>query len=361
MKHKILRLIIIIVIAIFALACGYFAYAYLTYYRLDDNLILNVDGKGDHSSVNLNKDYTLASFNTGFGAYSDDYTFFMDGGKESWAFSKEAVYNNLAGGFDAINAVNPDFYFLQELDLDGTRSYHFNEAEYYKKLLGSTGKSYSTVFAQNYDSPFLLYPLTQPHGKNKAGIMTVSNYDITKSIRRSLPVEEGFSKFYDLDRCYSKSYINIEGTDKKLVLYNVHLSAYTTDPGTAEEQITVLNEDMISEYEAGNYCIAGGDMNKDLLGDSSTYFKKLNNGANWAKPFPKELLDSSLTITAPFNEANPIPTCRNVDAPYTVDTFVLTIDGFITTANVSITETNVINASFKYSDHNPVYIKFRLN
>ena len=35
--------------------------------------------------------YRVASYNIGFGAYSNDYSFFMDGGKESRARSPEAV------------------------------------------------------------------------------------------------------------------------------------------------------------------------------------------------------------------------------------------------------------------------------
>ena len=32
----------------------------------------------------------------------------MDGGKESWAFSKEAVYDNVNGALDVIDAEDPD-------------------------------------------------------------------------------------------------------------------------------------------------------------------------------------------------------------------------------------------------------------
>ena len=84
-------------------------------------------------------------------------------------------------------------------------------------------------------------------------------------------IETGFSKFLDLDRCYAKNYIDVDN-GKQLVLFNVHLSAYTTDPSTAVNQIKMLTEDMQAEYDAGNYVIVGGDMNKDLLGDSSEYF-----------------------------------------------------------------------------------------
>ena len=41
------------------------------------------------------KNFLLTSWNIGFGAYTDQYSFFMDGGKYSRAFSKEAVISNM--------------------------------------------------------------------------------------------------------------------------------------------------------------------------------------------------------------------------------------------------------------------------
>ena len=97
-------------------------------------------------------------------------------------------------------------------------------------------------------------------------MLTVSNMKITESIRRSLPIEDGFMKLLDLDRCYSVNRIPTEN-GKELVLYNLHLSAYTSDPSTADNQLRMLFEDMKEEYDAGNYIVAGGDFNKDLLGN----------------------------------------------------------------------------------------------
>ena len=124
------------------------------------------------------------------------------------------------------------------------------------------------TFAQNYDSPFLFYPITQPHGSAKSGLLTFSSAPILSAERVELPIESGFTKFLDLDRCYSKNRIPLSN-GAELVLYNLHLSAYTSDGTIATEQLKLLLDDMQQEYGKGNYCIAGGDFNKDLLGDSS--------------------------------------------------------------------------------------------
>ena len=118
----------------------------------------------------------------------------------------------------------------------------------------------------------------------------------------------------------------------------------------------------MEEYEKGNYCIAGGDFNKDLLGDSGKIFGIDGTNYTWAQPVDSKLFDgTNLKIVAPYNEKNPIPSCRNADGPYNDKQFVLTVDGFIVSDNVTVTNSDVYDLQFKYSDHNPVYMTFKLN
>ncbi|MCR4566680.1 MAG: endonuclease/exonuclease/phosphatase family protein [Pseudobutyrivibrio sp.] len=360
MVKKILKTILAIVIALLLIVAIYFAYLMLSYHRIDDNTKTDIEEIGSPiSELELGKQYRISSANLGFGAYSDDYSFFMDGGTESWAFSKDAVKENLDGSIDSILTVNPDIMMFQEVDVDATRSYHTNQKAMIIDALKANDKSdLSYTFALNYDSGFLMYPLYKPHGKTKAGLLTMSPAVMQDSTRRSLPIETGLSKFIDLDRCYDKIVINTN-SDKKLIIYNAHLSAYTTNPATADNQVKMLSKDMADEYAKGNYVIAGGDMNKDVLHDSSAYFGKTCD-ENWASPFPEDYLDSNLTLVKPLDESNPIPSCRNANEPYGENTFVVTIDGFIVSNNVEVKYANVLDTGFKHSDHNPIYMDFIL-
>ena len=47
---------------------------------------------------------------------------------------------------------------------------------------------------------------------------------------------------------------------------------------------------MLSVYEAGNWVIAGGDFNKDLLGNSDEIFGVVRPGVHLAQPIPAELV-----------------------------------------------------------------------
>lgn len=356
---KLLRELLCLLLVLAVVAVGYVIYVFTAYYRVEDNQPLEVQtirDDGPDIPLETGKQYRLASYNIGFGAYSDDYSFFMDGGKESRARSLEAVRENVSGAMSAVGELAPDLLLLQEVDMDGTRSFHQDEWA----LVCSLTDYRCGVFAQNYDSPYLFWPPLEPHGANRAGQAALSNFPIASALRRQLPIEEGFMKLVDCDRCYSVQRIPLEEGGRELALYNLHLSAYTSDGAIAEEQLKMLFGDMLAEYGKGNYAIAGGDFNKDLLGNSSEIFGVSGPAYTWAQPIPPELVPEGLAIQAPFDGEDPVPSCRNADRPYGPDNYVVTVDGFITSANVEVREVRVYDTGFRWSDHNPVYMDFVL-
>ncbi len=358
-KFKIIG-IAIGVLLVFIIA--YVLYVFLTYKRIEDNQNLHITHKGNvlQESMSLSKEYSVLTYNIGFGAYSSDYSFFMDGGKYSRAYNKQAVYDNVTGSIKAIEKQNADFVLLQEVDLRSTRSYKVEE----NKMIMDAFNNYASTFALNYDSAYLMYPFLKPHGKSKSGMSIISKYQLTEAVRRSLPIDTSVYKLIDLDRCYTKSRIKVEdGTS--LCLYNVHLSAYTKDISIVQNQIHMLMKDIKSEYDAGNYIVCGGDFNQDLLGNSPALFGTPEIEDNWAKPFPTELLPSGISVAYDLLTAEAkgklTPTCRNADIPYNPkNSFVTTVDGFIISDNVKLMYIKTIDNGFLYSDHNPVQMDFRL-
>ncbi len=352
-KKRIIIISLSVLGAILLTVISYLLYVVTSYYRVDDNLDLAVTGDATES-VKIGEKLSLVTYNIGFGAYSDDYSFFMDGGEHSRAFSKKAVLENTNGALEAVKAIEPDFILLQEVDRDGDRSYHVDQTSIISD--GLTG--YDRIFAQNYDSPYFFYPFTQPIGANKSGIMTFSRFNIKSALRRSLPIEESLYKYIDLDRAYSVSVIPAEN-GKDLVLYNVHLSAYTSDGTISDDQLKMLAIDMQAQYDKGNYVIAAGDFNKDLLGDSSLYFEREGDDEfTWAKPLDASLLPDGFTCYSGTN----LPTCRNADSAYRGDgtDFVLSVDGIIISPNIELIICETVDVGFEYSDHNPVYAEFKL-
>ena len=352
----ILKILLVLILVVVIAAVGYFAYILIDYSRIEDNLALTPQGKAGLTVADKHITYTIVTQNLGFGAYSQDFTFFMDGGKESWGRSEEEVTANINAGATTVKSFLPDFVLFQEVDFDSTRSYHIDES----KLLTKQFEEYAFTTAINYHSAFLMYPLTKPHGASNSEIMTLSRYAISAGLRRSLPISTGFSKFLDLDRCYSKSRVDV--TDgKELVLYNVHLSAYGGSDEIRAGQMTMLFNDMKEEYEKGNYCVCGGDFNHDFTGTST---KDLNGGEEvdfgWAQPFPEDLLPGCITRCTNYSGDKLYPTCRNCDVPYEEGNFTIIVDGFLVTSNVTCVSVENVNKKFVYSDHNPVRMQFIL-
>ncbi len=353
---KVLKVALCVLLALVVLAGGYFAYVMISYHRIGDQE-LTVRSDTDEK-IAAETDYTLVSWNIGFGAYEPDYGFFMDKGTQSWAWSEERLRANIAGIADTLKEYDADLLLLEEVDTNSTRTYHVNELE----LLQNALTQYPTsAFAQNYDSPFLFYPITQPHGRSRSGIWTASKFAATSASRVSLPVETGLTKLLDLDRCYSVTRLPVEN-GKELCLYTFHLSAYTSDGKIATEQLELLLNDMQAEYEKGNYAIAGGDFNKDLPeGGSEQYFGVSTEGHNWAQPIKRELFENRpLTLCAPIDEEDPVASCRYADGPIHDGQLRVIVDGFIVSDNVSVAEARVLDDGFAHSDHNPVRLSFRL-
>ena len=381
---------------------GYVGYVAAQYYRIEDNLDLEVNNKVS-KNVSLDTEYKISSYNIGFGAYLQDYTFFMDtgympdgtpvGGTESRAKSKESVLFSTNGAINTINSYNPDFAFFQEVDIKAHRSHKVNQYEMIKEQM----PGYTTTFANNFHSAYLMYPLTKPHGAVEAGIATMSKYEITSAVRKSFTVSDDFiSKISDLDRCFSASYLPIDGSDKELVLVNIHTSAYDEGGVIRAKQMEELNTFLNSENDKGNYIVCGGDFNHDLLTNNPDFDYRYKEGDSFdnstvafkdqfKQPKPdwlqfifenkKKANSDEFEITTAISDnfkvvaSDNSPSCRTCDVTWQPGfTYVATLDGFIVSNNVEvIAHKNLVTTNpetnlkgFAYADHEPATMTFKL-
>ena len=162
----------------------------------------------------------------------------------------------------------------------------------------------------------------------------------------------------NLKRCLLVSRIPVEGSDKELVLINLHLEAYDSGEGKIA-QTRELKGILDEEYEKGNYVIAGGDFNQ--------VFSSRDNDAPPAQPGKWEA--GWIDVTAfggnwQFLMDGDVPSCRSLDQPYEgadPESFqYYLIDGFIVSKNITVTEAAAQDLGFKVSDHNPVLIQVTL-
>lgn len=360
MIRKCLKVLGTVAAILVGVVAVYVIYLFATYHRIADNLPLTVEQpakKGaDVDALAVGTEYTALTYNIGFGAYTPDFSFFMDGGESSWAKSKESVLDTVQGAGDLMASLRPDFALIEEIDLDATRSYHTDEYALLKECLPED----YTVFAQNYDSAFLFYPLNQPHGSSKSGLGLFSRYPVTEALRRSFPISTSWKKFLDLDRCYSISRVPVEdGTE--LVIFTLHMSAYGNSDEIRKAQISMLCEDMEKEYAAGNYVLCGGDFNHDLKASE----ENAGECESWAYPFPRSMLPEHISFAMDYlseQEREALwDSARNADMEYVPgETYTVTLDGFLISDNIECSSYENVNTGYCYSDHDPVVMKFRL-
>ena len=94
---------------------------------------------------------------------------------------------------------------------------------------------------------------------------------------------------------------------------------------------------------------------------SAGLFGENGKGENWNNGINAEVLkDTGIVKQTPVNTPNAVPTCRNANRPYGEGNSVYIVDGFLTSQNVLVLEKTVVDTAFKYSDHNPVTLTFKL-
>lgn len=298
---------------------------------------------------------TVVTQNTGYAGLGASSDFFMDGGTDV-APTREQMETNLAGLSEQLAGQKADVYFLQEVDTDSSRTYGVNQS-YLHTLNESSELYYSCSYALNYSCDFVPFPWP-PLGKVHSGLQSFSAYPVEKAQRIALPCPFSWPvSAANLKRCLLVSYVPLEGTDKELVLVNLHLEAYDDGEGKAA-QTKVLMDFLTSEYEKGNYVIAGGDFNQTFPGALDAF--PIQDPSLWT---PGVLENEILPQGWQFAYDLSSPSCRLLNHPYDpapAGNQFYVIDGFILSPNVRLDRVETVDRQFQYTDHNPVVAQLTL-
>ncbi len=350
--RKWLKILLGMVLTIAALLGGFLIYMSLTDYKPEDVIALKVQRNQD-LPLPIEKEFSITSFNLGYGGLDENEHFFMDGGSNSRASSKEKVKENMQAIADFLKGVSSDFYFLQEVDRNSTRSYHFDEEAYLMKEL----PLYSSTFAQNYLVKWVPVPVTKPHGSVNSGLVTLAKYQIGESKRFSLKGQENWPRqLFELDRCMLEQRIPLSN-GKELLLINAHLSAYDKGGKVRKQQLGFINNYLTKEFEKGNYIIIGGDWNHSIPITDPNIFPTTEAWPDWLQTIPEDFLTEGFQWVADKS----IPTSRTIAKPYVEgENFLSIIDGFLISDNINLVNVTGHPLNFEHSDHNPVTATFKL-
>lgn len=325
----------------------------ITDYRPADKIPISIENEQD-KKISQNEILSIVTYNIGYGGMDKDQDFFMDGGHGSRSSSKEKTMENLNGIMDFLVKEGSPFIFIQEIDTNATRSYHINQYE----LLQEKLKGYSSIYAINYKVLWVPVPILKPHGRiNTAGLGTFSKYYIEKANRYQYPGKEKWPRqLAELDRCFLESRLPVDN-GKELVLINSHLSAFDKGGTIRKQQLGFLKEYISQEYAKGNYVLVGGDWNHLIPTTDPTIFKTTEEWPDWLQKIPEDFKPEGFTWAADKN----VPTTRTDATPYTKDVnFTAVIDGYLVSDNIEVINVFGHSFDFKYTDHNPVTMEFKL-
>lgn len=343
---KVIRPLLYVILTLVGVFLLFLLYATLDDYKPDEVIVQETGCEQDQLADSLEID--LVIWNIGYAGLDASMDFFYDGGKQMRP-DREGARRNLDGIKQTLELYKGfDFILLQEVDQDSKRSYHLNEYQEIQEQF----TEYHSNFGKNYDVRFVPIPLTEPMGSVLSGLMTLSRACPEDVERHSFPGNYRWPvKLFMLDRCFLVNRYPLSNR-KELVLINTHNSAYD-DGSLRAQQMDFLGDFLISEYEKGNYVIAGGDWNQTPNGlepqlpshrfdtENLTYIEKDFPAPGWQWAYDKSQ-----------------PTNRRVSAPYDRSHSLTTIiDCFLLSPNIALRHVETMDLDFRYSDHQPVHLR----
>lgn len=341
---RILQLLLLLVVGF----CGFVAFIIITDFQpelIEEGTILT-----DNEIELTGTTFTVTTYNIGYCGLDENQDFFLDGGTMSRSSSLEQTEENLESVLTFLDTQNSDFYFLQEVDVKGTRSFDVNQ----QKAISDEFNSYSSTFSYNFKAKWIPIPVMNPLGSAYSGLMNLSKFSPDSTTRYKLPGDEPFpKKYFDLDRSIMEDKYTLSN-GKTLYMINIHLSAYDKGGTIRAEQVQFMIDYITDIYdEDENYIIFGGDWNHLL--DSSKFTDDL---PGWVATLPDSLFDTGFNLAYDTT----INTVRDDVKPYVDgENFETVIDGFLVSPNIIIDSVIGNDLAFKNSDHNPVTLTFTLN
>ena len=263
--------------------------------------------------------------------------------------TKKTVQKNMDGALNFVKLNSAiDFFLFQEIDSFSWRSQKLDFFEEVRLL----AVQYQFHFGLNYASTFVPIPIMNPMGPTYGGLLSMSKFMVEDAFRYDLRTESSWPKrLFFLKRCFLSQRIRL--LEKDLIVVNIHNSAYDKSGEKKNKEMNQLLVFAKAEYEKGNAVVIGGDWNQ-----SPPNYLPVNT--------PKYVLSARFT-DADIPEGwkwvadVKVATNRKLDKPYSKElSYTSVIDHFLVSPNVKVDSIAVVNMDFKYSDHQPVYLKVTL-
>jgi endonuclease/exonuclease/phosphatase family metal-dependent hydrolase len=199
-------------------------------------------------NIPLPKELTVVSYNIGHG----------QGIKEqAWDYrNKETTIKQLNLLADAMEKMDADIFFLQEVDRDSHRTFRIDELEFIRSKTKHAYYACANVWEKNY-LPFPYWPPSHHLGYIRAANCILSRFPLSNHERIIFDKPESNPFWYNwgyIDRGIER--VDVTLGDQKIALLNIHLEAW--ERKAREDQIQV-----VANYvkKTNMPAIIGGDFN----------------------------------------------------------------------------------------------------
>lgn len=290
---------------------------------------------------------SLLTWNLGYAGLGAESDFIVDGGTHYFPPSKAIVRKNLDGIKGFLRTAKADVLLLQELAGPSLVTRRIDVMRGVQALFPSKICSFrADLQTRLIPAPFKLH-----HG---TGI--ISSFEVVQHTSLPLPYEDGYYAGI-FRRSYGAHLIELPTTDPSISwsIMNIHLAAFDDAAAARRNQLAALIDHAVAEYDAGKFVVVGGDWNLML---TETHFPHTSKDEDlfWLHPFPGELLPEGWRIVSDPDTA----TVRTNERPYKKgENYTAIIDGYLVSPNVEVVEVDGIDHDFQWSDHNPVFARFR--
>ena len=278
---------------------------------------MKVTKQGTSETAKVGTEYTALNWNIGYAGLDKDEDFFLDGGKMVLPLDKAHVEENLKNITEIVKNEKANVNFIQEIDEDSKRSYNINQVTKFDEILGL-----NSILAYNFKVRYVPYPVP-PLGKVKSGIYTATSFNVENARRFQMAI------------------------------------AYDKGNSGKKAQMKQLLEFIDYEYKKGNYVLVGADFNQSLKTLTQDEINVVPKELWRAENLDKSMLPAGFNLV--YDESK--NSARLNNKPYVKDsegTYGFIIDGYIASENIEVLGVETLNQEYRYSDHNPVKLRYKL-
>ena len=285
------------------------------------------------------REIEVLSWNLGFGALGEEAEFYPDGGRWLIPSLRRDVLRYVQGIGAFLGNAGADLFLLQEAARPSAVNHRVDLLAAVEKSLPGRWRAWSPDVA-------IAFP------RVSVGLATFAPGPPAAVQRLELPGQTRWQRYHLLVTRFP-----LASGSGELVLANVHLSAFDPAASVRHRQLEAVTDFLQAEERRGAHVVLGGDWNL-LLAETRFPHTTAQRHLYWLHPLPPTFPPPGWRLAADQRVAS----VRTLERPYVRGAnYTAVIDGFLVSPNVSVLSVRTVDLGFRFSDHQPVAVRLRLD